>query len=150
MDTSTETTISKTNLLAANDSLDKEFRTIMSSHIEQRNKMKEFVDVSTGTTSDLAEELENNIRACLGIEFRSIASNQRVIETSLANLHGEVKAIGKATDTYGHQYVTLAKSLEEIGSLAVWLRISEDVMRTTGETLDHISTQLTVDDTVQQ
>lgn len=91
----------------------------------QRQKEKEGIERSADRTAALAKEMEDNLRAAVGMHISAANSNNKTLVTAAQSLEADVKAIGKQASRYREQYGQLVSSLAEIGSFHEWLRDSQ-------------------------
>lgn len=100
----------------------------LADHASARAARKSRLERSVASALSLAGVVENDARACMGMELQSVASNQRVLDASVKGLLKRAAAVSKQVQGHSAQFDGVAASLREVGSLAIWLANVEDAL----------------------
>lgn len=97
---------------------------------------------------DAAEELENNARACLGIELQNVATNHKHVEAAARQLKGQVRELARQFRGHVERVDALADTAANsgVGALPTWLTQSEAILASIRGTFSSIEASLAGED----
>lgn len=116
---------------------------LVKQHAGEREAQKQALEKKVELTLVIADDLENNCRAALGIELNSCVANQPQLEFAMKQLRQQVALLGKKSTAYSQQYTALVASVNELGSLEPFLRGAEGSLDRIAEQMDAITARLT-------
>jgi hypothetical protein len=90
----------------------------------------------------IADEIENNCRAALGIQLSTSVANQQKLDAAVKGLRTQVAALGKTCAGYGAQYDGLVAAVGELGSMESYLRSTDRQLERVVEGLDFVASRL--------
>lgn len=117
----------------------------MRQHSRARAESRVSLERSISTCLDVADELENNTRACLGIQLKSVQTNQAALDGAVRKLTKEIVDVTKRLTTYRAQHEGLIASMRDAGSVATWLTQSESALAGIQDNFSTIERILTSD-----
>jgi hypothetical protein len=94
---------------------------VFRAHTAERETRRGALDRRVEATLLIADELENNCRAALGMELNAAIAAQGTLEHAAATLRGQVVALGKRCAAFGAQYDGLARAVAEAGPVEPFL-----------------------------
>ena len=101
---------------------------ILKAHAAERTTRKAELERRIDGALDAAEEIENNARACLGIELGSVQANQQQLEASAKALRTQVRDRSHQFGAHNDKYDALVGSLDGMGSVATFLQQSDAIL----------------------
>lgn len=101
----------------------------------EREVQRREVQKAAATAIELSEEVENNTRACVGIQVASMIENQRHLVGAVESLQRDVRDIERSAAAHAKAYAGFVRSIGELGSLASWLKESEHFLAEAGENM---------------
>jgi hypothetical protein len=111
-------------------------------HAAERENRKVQLERKVETVLVIADDLENNCRAALGIELNSCVNNQAQLEFATKQLRQQVGNVGKKCATYNQQYNALISSVSDLGSIDTFLRNADATLEKIGENIDATTQRL--------
>jgi hypothetical protein len=94
----------------------------------------------------VADEVENNCRAALGLQLNACVANQAVLEASVKGLRLHVAGLTRRCHAHGAEFDRLAQAAADVGGLAAQLRATDDSLARIGGTLAWIEGRLGSDE----
>ena len=96
----------------------------------ERSSRRAELDRRIDVAADAADEIENNARACLGIELQSVAANHRHVEAAARQLKSQVRELARNFRVHVDRYEALTDAAANAGisSLPTWLAQSEAIL----------------------
>jgi hypothetical protein len=116
---------------------------VLRAHAAERDARKQRLDKAVEHVLVVADDIENNCRAALGMQLQAAAGNQAALEASVRGLRTQVASLGKVCTTYGQQYEALVGAVTELGPMENYLRQTDGALAKVGENLDYIASRLT-------
>lgn len=127
---------------SAASSTDSDFTIILKEQAARRQAHKQVQERRIHQAITIAEEIENNCRACLGLELQSVQHNNKQLEESIKKLTKFTVQTGKDTVQSFKDLEALQDQVAEVGNMATWLKQSEAVLGTVASNLAFIERSL--------
>ena len=89
---------------------------LLSDNLRAREARSVALSKRVAEALSIADELESNCRAALGIELNSCIANQNHLEAAVQKLRAHIAALARAAPVYAKDYAALARAAEELGS----------------------------------
>lgn len=89
---------------------------LLKAHAAERDARAKALDRRVEAALQVADEIENNGRAALGMELNQVIANQNHLEHAVRQLRAQVGALAKQSAAYGKSYAGLVKAVGELGS----------------------------------
>lgn len=116
---------------------------LMKQHITDREARKQRLDKAVEQTLVIADDLENNCRAALGIQLSNSTNNTHILEQSVKALRQHVATLGKTCAIQSQQYDALAAAVADLGSMEAYLKNTDGLLSRIGDNMEYIKTRLT-------
>ena len=94
----------------------------------------------------VADEVENNCRAALGLQLNAAVSNQAALEATARDLRLHVAGLARRCAAHGAAYEQLAQAAADVGSVGAHLRATDAALARIGANLAFIGGRLTAED----
>ena len=94
----------------------------------------------------VADEIENNCRAALGLQLNSAVSNQAALEATVRDLRLHVAGLTRRCAAHGAAYEQLAAAALEVAGVGAHLRATDAALARVGANLEFIGARLTAED----
>jgi hypothetical protein len=94
----------------------------------------------------VADEVENNCRAALGMQLNAAVANQAALEATVRDLRLHVAGLTRRCAAHGAAYEQLAAAALEVGSVGAHLRATDAALARIGGNLEFIGARLTAED----
>lgn len=112
-------------------------------HTQERDIRKQRLNKAVENVLVIADDLENNCRASLGLQLNNSINNQHHLEVAVKNLRTQIATLGKTCSTYNAQYEALITSVDELGSAEEYLRNTDSILQRIGDNFAFITDKLT-------
>jgi hypothetical protein len=94
----------------------------------------------------VADEVENNCRAALGLQLNAAVSNQGALEATVRDLRLHVAGLARRCAAHGAAYEQLAAASLEVAGVGAHLRATDAILARVGANLEFIGARLTAED----
>ena len=101
---------------------------VMKAHAAERAARKGELERRIDGALDAAEDVENNARACFGIELRTVESNQQQLEASAKQLRAQVRDLSHQFTVHIDKFEAMVDTMATTGSAAQFLKQSETIL----------------------
>jgi hypothetical protein len=115
---------------------------VFKAHVAERDARKQRLDKAVEQALVIADDLENNCRAALGIQLNTAVQNQQRLEAAVKGLRTQVAALGKTCTSYGAQYDALVAAVAELGSMENYLRSTDGNLARVVDNLEFVAGRL--------
>jgi hypothetical protein len=115
---------------------------VLKAHTAEREARKQKLDRTVENVLIIADDLENNCRAALGMQLNNCVTNQHLLEASVKSLRQQVAALGKQCTAYGAQYEGLVQLVNEVGPIDGYLKQTDAALQRIGDNFDFIAAKL--------
>jgi hypothetical protein len=105
---------------------------ILQTHATERTARRQRLDRAVEQVLLVADDVENNSRAALGLQLNSCVANQQLLEQGVKSLRQQVGALGKSCSAHGQAYSGLAAAVTEMGNMEAYLRHTDDALARIG------------------
>jgi len=91
----------------------------------------------------LAEEVETNARAMVGLELNAAIANQNALKVAVRQLRAQAGALGKTAAGHGRAYAALAAAAADAGSHRAFLDDTNAALERANASLAFVAEKLT-------
>ncbi len=96
-----------------------------------------------GDALALAEEVEGNARAMVGLELNAAIANQDALKVAVRQLRAQVQALAKTSAGHGRAYAALAAAAADAGSHRAFLEQTDAALERANASLAFVAEKLT-------
>lgn len=115
---------------------------LLKQHEHERKERKHRLDRAVEAALIIADDLENNCRAALGMELNNCVTNQHHLDLAIHSLKLHVKGLASKCTNYNQQYDGLVHSINELGSVERYLADTDTSLAKTASNFDYITAKL--------
>ena len=114
-------------------------------HSSARASRRTRLEASLSAALSSAAAVENDARVCLGLELQSVASNQKMLDSSVRDLVNRAAQVSKQVQGHTAGFDSAMNSIRSVGSLGLWLTQSEGMLNIINDHLAAIEGTLSKD-----
>jgi hypothetical protein len=115
---------------------------LIAAHEESRSERSFELMKRCNDALSLAEEIENNARAMVGLELNNCIANQDALKTAVRQLRAQVAALNRQCTGYGRAYAALAAAVSNSGSHRAFLEEADAALDRTNAHFAFIAEKL--------
>ena len=115
---------------------------LLKAHAAAREQRARALTKALGDALVVAEEVQTNCRAALGLELNSVASNQLHLEHAVKQLRAQIAALTRQGGAYARGYVALVRAVSELPPTGPFLAATEAALARTNEHLAFVAGRL--------
>ncbi len=112
----------------------------------ERDARRMRLDKAVEATLLVADDLENNCRAALGLQLQAAVSNVGRLEASIRALRGQVAGLGRTCAGHAAAYDALAAAAAEAGPVDAYVRNTDAALARIVDNLEFVAGRLTSDE----
>lgn len=115
---------------------------LLKSHAAARDQRAKSLAKCLSDALVVAEEVQNNCRAALGMELNSCASNQLHLEHAVKQLRSQVAALTRQGAAYTRAYAALARAASDLPPTGAFLSAMHASLTRSNENLEQVASRL--------